>query len=287
MAETVLRKIRSQFSLLVIKVRSAMQRNKIDALDVHQFLVTYFEGECNIPEVPDFTKIFNAMTTTKLWHYDHYGALEELAESFLPEDDPARAQVTEYKSQLTGFQATTRIIDFVKLNELEDREEIPGRMFSPKKYNSHYQKLTVELRLNRDISELTLLYVDKLWKSLMKEFHLPPLTAVMDKIVEGSLRITWLILPHIVEKIRATYFKSVEFFQRHNIIRIDLYGDGGKGLPLYDEASMVSAHNLTFDPIIPTLLSPSYSLLAPLRCSEQALLVTLMKSRTCWRVEPM
>ena len=256
MTETVLRKIRSQFSLLVIKVRSAMQRNKIDALDVHQFLVTYFEGECSIPEVPDFTKIFNAMTTTKLWRYDHYGALEELAESFLPEDDPARAQVTEYKSQLTGFQATTRIIDFVKLNELEDREEI-SCMFSPKKYNRHYQKLTVELRLERDISELTLLYAEKLWKALMKEFHLPPLTAVMDKIVEGSLSITWLILPHIVEKIRATYFKSVEFFQQRNIIRIVLYSDDRDfGLLLYDDESMVSTHNLTFDLIVPTSSLP-------------------------------
>ena len=248
MAETVLRKIRSQFSLLVIKVRSAMQCNKVNALDVHQFLVTYFEGECSIPEVPDFTKIFNAMTATKLWRYDHYGALEEIAESFLPEDDLARAHVTEYKSQLTGFYATTSIIDFVKLNELEDREEIPHRVFSPKKYNNHYQKLTVRLRLDRDMSELTLLYMEKLWTALTKEFHLPPLTAVMDKIVEGSLRITWLILPHIIDKIRATYFKSIEFFQQHNIISIIVYGnDYGGGLLLYHEEWMVSIMHMHSD----------------------------------------
>ena len=130
-------------------------------------------------------------------------------------------------------------------------------MFSPKKYNRHYQKLTVELRLERDISELTLLYAEKLWKALMKEFHLPPLTAVMDKIVEGSLSITWLILPHIVEKIRATYFKSVEFFQQRNIIRIVLYSDDRDfGLLLYDDESMVSTHNLTFDLIVPTSSLP-------------------------------
>ena len=244
MVETVLDEIRSQFSLLVIKVRSAMQRNKVDPLDVHQFLVTFFEGECSIPEVPNLTKIFNAMTTTKLWRYDHYGPLEKLAKSFLPDDDPARAQVTEYKSQLTGFQATTRIISFVKLNELEDREEIPYCVFSPKKYNNHYQKLSTKLELtrdSRDVSELTLEYVDKLWKALMKEFHLPPLTAVIDKIVEGSLRITWLLLPHVIEKIRATYFKSVNFFQQHSIISINLYeDDDGNTLPLYCEEWMVS-----------------------------------------------
>ena len=239
MTETVLRKIKSRFSLLVIKVQSSMNSLKVDVKMVHQFLLTFFEGDCDIPDCADLSKIFNSITKAKLWRYDHYGPLEELAESFLPDDDPARAQVTEYKSQLTGFYATTGIIDFVKLNELEDREEIPDRIFSPKKYNNYYQKLTVELRLDRDVSELTLDYVDKLWKALMKEFHLPPLTAVMDKIVEGSLTITWLLLPHIIEKIRATYFKSVKFFEHHNIISIVLYGDDD-GLRIYHEEWMVS-----------------------------------------------
>ena len=254
MAETVLRKIKSRFSLLVIEVRKSMASLKVDSSIVEQFLLNFFEGDCDIPEDAGLSKIFKSVTKARLWRYDHYGPLEELAESFLPENDPARVKVTEYKSQLTGFQATTRIIDFIKLNELEDHEEIPRRVFSPKRYNSHYQKLTVELRLNKDMSELTLEHVNTFWKILATEFHLPPLTAVMDKIVEGSLRITWLILPHIVDKIKVTYFKSVEFFQQHNIISIVLYSDGGDdgGLNLYYEEWMVSAHKLTSDLILPT-----------------------------------
>ena len=235
MAKTALRKIKSRFSVLVIDVQSSMEDRKVKVKKVRQFLLNFFEGNCSIPKEDDLDTVFDTITEARLWRYDHYGPLEELAETFLPEDDPARAQVTEYKSQLTGFYATTGIIDFVKLNELEDREEIPGHVFSPKKYNSHYQKLAVDLRLDRDVSELTLEYVDKLWRALAKEFHLPPLTAVMDKIVEGSLTITWLFLPHIIEKIRAMYFKSVEFFQQHNIIRIELYDV----LPLYYEETMV------------------------------------------------
>ena len=254
MAETALRKIKSRFSVLVINVQSSMEDRKVKVKKVRQFLLNFFEGNCSIPKEDDLDTIFDTITEAQLWRYDHYGPLEELAETFLPEDDPARAQVTEYKSQLTGFYATTRIIDFVKVNELKDHGEIPGRMFSPKKYNSHYQKLTVELRLERNMSELTLLYVDKLWKALTKEFYLPPLTAVVDKIVKGSLRITWLILPHIIEKIRATYFKSVEFFQQHNIIRIDLYGEGvgNAGLPLYYEKWTVSVvYTFIITPVIP------------------------------------
>ena len=288
MAKITLRKIIRRFSHLVRVTQSSMEKCKVQVKEVRRFLVEFCDGNCSIPKDDNLDTVFDAIKEARLWRYDHYGLLEELAEEFLPEDDPARVQVTEYKSQLTGFQATTRIIDFVKLNELEDHEEIPYRIFSPKRYNSYYQKLTVELELERDVlSELTLLFVDELWRALMKEFHLPPLTAVMDKIVEGSLRITWLILPHIVDKIRATYFKSVEFFQQHNIINIRLYGDGGDavGLILYSEEWMVSAHKLTSDLILPPPLPPHR--LAPLHCSELALLVTLMKSKSCWRAEPM
>ena len=251
-AETALTKLKASFSSLLMDVQSSMEGRKVEVKKVRRFMLGFFCGECSIPKDDDMDTVFDAITEARLWRYDHYGPLEELAVKFLPEDDPARVQVTEYKSQLTGFQATTRIIDFIKLNELEDREEIPDRLFSPKRYNSHYQKLTVELELERDVlSELTLLFVDELWRALMKEFHLPPLTAVMDKIVEGSLRITWLILPHIVDKIRATYFKSVEFFQQHNIISIDLYTDGGDDsiLLLYHEKWMVCAHKVLNSPV--------------------------------------
>ena len=288
MAETALRKIKHRFSHLVRVTQSSMEKCKVQVKEVRRFLVEFCDDNCSIPKDNDLDTVFDAIKKARLWRYDHYGLLEELAEEFLPEDDPARVQVTEYKSQLTGFQATTRIIDFVKLNELEDREEIPGRVFSPKRYNSHYQKLTVELELERDVlSELTLLFVDEIWRALIKEFRLPPLTAVMDKIVEGSLRITWLILPHIIDKIRATYFKSVEFFQLHNIISIDLYCDGGDapGLTFYYEDWMVSAYKLTSDLILPPPSPPHR--LAPLHCSELALLVTLIKSKPCWRAEPM
>ena len=255
MTETALRKIKHCFSHLVLDIQSSMKERKVQVKKVRRFLLVFCEGNCSIPKDDNLDIVFDTITEARLWRYDHYGLLEKLAKEFLPEDDPARVQMTEYKSQLTGFQATTRIIDFINLNELEDREEIRDRLFSPMRYNSHYQKLTVELELQKDVSELTLRFVDELWRALMKEFHLPLLTAVIDKIVEGpgSLTITWLILPHIIDKIKATYFKSVEFFQEYNIINIDLYGDGGNapGLNIYHEEWMVSAHKLTSDLVLP------------------------------------
>ena len=65
--------------------------------------------------------------------------------------------------------------------------------------------------------------VDEVWKALKKKFNLPSLTAIFDKIVEASLKITFLVLPHVVEKIKAAASKSVDFFRHHNIINIGLF----------------------------------------------------------------
>ena len=237
MTQTVLLKIKRQFASLLVEVRSAMEARQVKMVDVHQFLVSFFQGDCCIPEVSDLAKMFNMITVAKLWHYDHYRPLKELAETFLPDDDPARTHVTEYKSQLSGFYTTTSIIDYINMSELEDSEDDPQQSFSPEKYKKHYRKLTVELKLDRKIklSEMTLDYVDTLWKALIKEFNLPSLTAVIDKIVKGSLRITWLILPHVAEKIRTIYSKALRFYQNHSID--ELYIDDDL---LYNERWIVS-----------------------------------------------
>ena len=237
MTKSVLGEIKSAFASLLIEVRSALEKKRVKVKDVRQFFLSYFEGDCNIPKRASLSEIFESITSAKLWCYDHYDPLQRVAESFLPKH-PAVGHVTEYISKLAGFNITTSIIDFINLSELEDIEE-DNHIFSPKKYNRSYRKLTVGLRLGRSVklSELTLVKVDEIWKALQKKFNLPSLTAVVDKIVEGSLKITWLILPHVEKRLRALAAKSVNFFRHHNIISVGLYGGL---LPLYNEVWMVS-----------------------------------------------
>ena len=80
MAETALRKIKSRFSVLVIDVQSAMEDRKVKVKKVQQFLLNFFEGNCSIPKEDDLDTIFDTITEARLWCYDHYGPLEELAE---------------------------------------------------------------------------------------------------------------------------------------------------------------------------------------------------------------
>ena len=99
-----MRKIKSSFSATLTKVRSALEMQQINPKDVREFLVTYFEGKCSIPDVMDMRKIFESITVAKLWKCEHYGPLEDLAENFLSNDsDPARVQVTEYVRRFSAF----------------------------------------------------------------------------------------------------------------------------------------------------------------------------------------
>ena len=161
-----------------------MEANKVDVFEIRNFLITYFEGECNIPKVDDLCKVFECVNISRLWRYDHYGPLEELTEAFLPEDNQARVHMTEYVSRLDAFYATISLLDIVKYSDYEHTEE-DNQPFSPKKYNRQYRLLTVKLKLKYRMSELTLGFVNDIWKKLQSRFDLPSLTAVIDQIISG------------------------------------------------------------------------------------------------------
>jgi hypothetical protein len=218
-----------------------MEARQVKLKDVHQFLVSFFQSECCIPEAPDLTKLFNIITEAKLWRYDHYGPLEELAENFLPDNHPARKLMSEYKDQLSGFYTTTKIIDFIDLSHLDDSdsdsENGAQQSLSPKDSKKLYRELKLTLKLDRKtkLSDMTMSYVETLWKALIDEFNLPPLTAIIKKIVGGSLIITWLVPPQVSSVIAASYSKALGFYQQHNIVQVQL-----DGRTLYDEEWIVS-----------------------------------------------
>ena len=154
--------------------------------DAHQFLVSFFQSECCIPEAPDLTKLFNIVTETKLWRYDHYGPLAELAEAFLPDNmDPARKLVRKYKDQLSGFFFTTKIVDFIDLSDFDDSEddsdadsecEVDSQQsLSPKESKKLFRKLKVKLRIGRTtkFSDMTMSYIETLWTALIERIQRP------------------------------------------------------------------------------------------------------------------
>ena len=80
-------------------------------------------------------------------------------------------------------------------------------------------------------------YVQDLWSSFAEEFDLPSLTVVLDKILEGSLEIVWLILPHVAEKIAsaASSKGAISFFRKLHMVYVAIDDH-----PIYDEKLMVN-----------------------------------------------
>ena len=248
MTQTVMRKIKRQFALLQVEVRSAMEARQVKLKDIYQFLVSFFQSECCIRKPSDLTELFNIVTESGLWGYDHYGPLAELAEAFLPDDkDPARKLVSKYKDQLSGFFITAKIVDFIDLSDFNDseddsdanseREDDNQQLLSPKESKKLFRKLKVKLRIDRTtkFSDMTMSYVETLWTALIDEFNLPPLTAIIKKIVSGSLIITWLVPLQVSSMIAASYSNALGFYQQHNIVQVQLDGH-----TLYDEEWIVS-----------------------------------------------
>ena len=230
-----LNKIKGQFSSLLVEVQSALKSNQVSVDKVRSFLVHYSSRDDWIQNPSNLDELFTALSVAKLWNYDHYDLLEEITKRLLPNDADVKKLMFEYKGQLSGFYTTTKIADFIKLSNFEDDEQDPQQPLPVHTYTvKDYRKLKLKLKIDRKISAVTLSYVDELWRSLAEEFDLPSLTAVIDSIIEGSLVITWLILPHVAEKI-TTSTKAVKFFRHHGIILVEIDND-----TVYDEEQMVN-----------------------------------------------
>ena len=228
--------IKGQFSALLRKVQSALESRQINVDVVHSFLVRSFSRDDWIQHPSGFTELFNALSVSKLWDYQHLNPLEVITSEFLPDDADVKALLSEYKGKLNGFHAATKLVDYIKLLEVEDSEQDPHQSLPVDTYKlADYRKLKLKLNLGRKLSAIALSYVDELWRSLAEEFDLPSLTAVIDSIIKGSLEVTWLILPHFAEKIVAKSTKAVKFFRNHDIIQVAIDDD-----ILYDEEKMVS-----------------------------------------------
>jgi hypothetical protein len=223
-----LQKIKAKFSSLALEVQSALRSCQANISEVYSFLVHCFSRDDWIQNPLSFDQLFNALSVTKLWHYDHYSPLEQIVKKFLPNDTAIKRLMIEYKSHLTGFYTTTKIADFMEVHssEFEDIDQVqdPQEALPIDTYTfKDYRRLKVTLNLGqRKISALTLSYVDELWRSLAEEFDLPCLTAVVDSIVKGSLQVSWLILPYIAEMIESASAMDSINFDHHGIFRVEL-----------------------------------------------------------------
>ena len=137
-----------------------------------------------------------------------------------------------YKAHLSGFYLTTKLIDYIEYQNLSaDDSDEECDQSAPKLTTKQYKKIKVVLQLERKISEVSLDYVVKLWQSFAEEYEIPSLTAVIDRIVTGSLKVTWRVPQHVADAI----LPRSKFFRSHGIVHVSI-----DDVIIYDEKQMVN-----------------------------------------------
>ena len=181
--------IKSYFSKLLFDVRKSLQSQTVDVAELLE-LMNYFFGHSEyFRNVTTIQETFAVVTENGLWSYYHYSPLERLTKRLLPKDTEIKKLMTEYKSQLTGFQLTTKLIDYIKEKNLPS-DDVTDQ---PTKFTAeHYKKIKVVIQLDRKVSELSLIYVEELWSAFAEEFNIPSLTAIVHHIARKSRGVSHL-----------------------------------------------------------------------------------------------
>ena len=229
MIRSNMNEIKALFSSLVLEVQSALQ-SQSDIRKVRHFLITFFKYD--FPETINLEKLFTTVILSDLWDYNDHSPLEQLINKFLPSNQEVGSLMKAYKAHLSGFYLTTRLIDYIEYQNLSaDDSDEECDQSSPKLTTKLYNKIKVVLQLERKISEVSLDYVVKLWQSFAEEYEIPSLTAVINRIVAGSLEVTWTVPQHIANAIHP----RSKFFRSYGIVLVSI-----DDVIIYDEKQMVS-----------------------------------------------
>jgi hypothetical protein len=222
--------IKGRFASLLIEVESVLEANHVRVEVVRNFIIRTVRCSSDCIPKSNLSDIFNAVSVQNLWSYEHYYLLDTLIRNLIPDHC---SLMTEYKERFSGYYAAIKLIEYIRENtSLDYVSTCSEKMQYTRK---HYRKLTVKLKIPHKMTQISMTYVQDLWVSFADEFNIPSLTSTIDKILEGSLRIVWLILPHFAELIRTSAHKSVEFFHQHDIIFVAI-----DDCIVYDEELMVS-----------------------------------------------
>lgn len=240
------------------KLKSAIKRKlkkttELDIDDFYSHIISIFEPEDVAKIIPDMStredvdKVFKVLTKNRLWGFGDVSQLASIADRFIEGDDSASIQqmIQGYRNDLSGYRATTKIVDWMLSNELKERDDDEDEMYesvasNPDKYSRKYRrKLSAKLFKDAEgraqLTMKSLEYIERIWNNLCAEFDISSLSAVLDDIQTGCIQVTWLISPPSASKVLDHIGEAVEFL-RSKFISIILIED----IIIYNESCGVT-----------------------------------------------
>ena len=224
-------KIKVEYFQLKNKIASNLKEENLDIDGVRDYAQEVLGAGDSILGADSIDMIFKILTKNRCWNFLEISPLEELVKMF-SKDQNNIDLIKTYKERLAGYKATTKLKDFIEINNEDDTEDITDPEDTSieenkGKYDEKYRtKLSVKLfgkkKANVKIEVESLRYIESLWDSLCREFTMPSLPHLLDKIIAGSIIIQWLIHHDLVRRILEGISNATEFFERQFIATLHL-----------------------------------------------------------------
>ena len=150
-------KIKGSFATLVRKVAAKLEQRHLSINEFRLYMFSLFPPGDIIADSTTVTDIFGLLSRHRLWDYSYCTPIEEIANEFGGDGLELKGWINDYKSELTGFKATTRIVEYIKIcsdEEIADAEQSLHQDMA--RYDRRYcQKITfkpAKISCNRKVS---------------------------------------------------------------------------------------------------------------------------------------
>ena len=178
-------KIKVSFVKLVWKVKRRLEAKAIDVIEFRLYTQILFgTSVLTDTSLVSIKGILDAISHNCLWNYLDYHSIEEIAKEFAGDDIELRGWISDYKSELTGFRATIKIVDYINAHNYTESADASMSLWEDK---SRYDYSKLSIKLMSRVTEKSLDYIDQLWISFAEEFVLPSLASLLDSITGAQV----------------------------------------------------------------------------------------------------
>lgn len=188
--------------------------------DFRLYISTLFSPGDFISKCDSISEIFSAISHNLLWDYFFYHPVEQICKDFGNRNSELKRLINNYKSDLAGFKATTKIIEYIR--ECKDENEIADPKKSISQYKARYDPQycrRLAVKLNVPITIKSLIYIDQFWKSVSDLFLLPSLPVLLESIHEGCTELTLLISVKLASKLELV-IDLQEIFKQYEVLQV-------------------------------------------------------------------
>ena len=226
-----LAKIRGSYATLLGKLAAKLEQGIVDTRRFCSYVRNLFPPGNIIVDSCTISEIFGILNREGLWDYSSCCIyLEGIVNEFGSGNAEMKEWIGNYKSELAGFKATTKIVDYIKMCDKES--EIADSEQSLRQNMARYDKCycrSITFKLKAHVKEKSLDYIDQFWRSIAEYFLLPSLPALLDSIHSGCVEVTWVLSTpsalQIQENIQAKIQESTPFLQEHGVMRVMMDGE--------------------------------------------------------------